>query len=84
MLFSAGEDGSIFILETKSKESKPRKLTENVLYPDLDQVIVPRSEIEMKNSQLEKMKARYDEMAIQHEYQIKLKEMNHAEVIGSS
>ena len=54
-------------------------MTENQLYTDYDQVLVSRSDIDLRNSQLEKMKSKYEELAMQHEYQVKLKEMNHSE-----
>jgi hypothetical protein len=58
---------------------KPRKLTENQLYTDYDQVLVSRSDIDLRNAQLEKMKSKYEELAMQNEYQVKIKEMNHSE-----
>ncbi len=54
---------------------------ENQLFADLDQILVSRSDIEEKNSQLDKMRSKYDELSMHHEYQIKLKEMNHLEKI---
>lgn len=78
-LFSAGEDGTLFILEIKSKDIKPKRVGDNPLYVDSDQILVSKSEIEERADQLEKIKIKYDELALHHEYQIKLKEMNHSE-----
>ncbi|PRP75547.1 WD repeat-containing protein 65 [Planoprotostelium fungivorum] len=78
-LFSTGEDGSFFMIEIKSKDVKARKVTENQLYADLDQMLIPRSDIEEKNLALDKLKYKFDELSMHHEYQIKLKEMNYVE-----
>jgi hypothetical protein len=52
LLFSTGDDGSLFILEVKIKEIKPRKVSEGTLYSDLDIILVQRQDIEEKDAHL--------------------------------
>lgn len=86
-LFSASDDGSVAILEIKDKDRKgpitPTTPTPSrTLLPDVDfadEILVARSDIEEKHATINEMRNKYDELTLQHEYQTKLKELNHSE-----
>eukprot|EP01116_Phalansterium_solitarium_P025006 TRINITY_DN9363_c0_g2_i2.p1 TRINITY_DN9363_c0_g2~~TRINITY_DN9363_c0_g2_i2.p1 ORF type:complete len:870 (+),score=418.23 TRINITY_DN9363_c0_g2_i2:862-3471(+) len=78
-LFGASDDGSLYISEVKSKDLKSRKVTEEQLYTDLEQVLVYRNEMEEKVTNLETMRQRYEDLTMEHDYQLKLKDMAYAE-----
>lgn len=77
LLFSTAEDSTVAVLEIRDKD---RKAIKTVLETDFaEEILIARSDIEEKNATINEMKNKYDELTLQHEYQMKLKELNHSE-----
>jgi hypothetical protein len=79
-LYSAGEDGTLFILEIKSKEIRTRKVNEGQIYADLDQVLIHRGLLDTRDDLISKLRAQISEISSQNEFQVKVLEKNHQEV----
>ncbi len=82
-LFSTSEDGSVALLEIREKGDN-RKVLKPTSFDNIDtleEILVSRSDMEEKQTTINEMKSKYDELALQHEYQTKLRELNHTEKI---
>lgn len=78
-VFSVGDDGSVAILDIRDKDRKapmPRALPEVEF---AEEALVARSDMEEKHATINELKNKFDELTLQHEYQTKLKELNHSE-----
>lgn len=76
-LFSVSDDGSVAVLEIRDKEKKASKVAMEIDFAE--EILVARSDMEEKQATINEMKNKYDELTLQHEYQTKLKELNHSE-----
>jgi hypothetical protein len=78
-LFSVADDGTVALLEIRDKD---RKATTAHSIPEVEfaeETLVARSDMEEKQATINEMKNKYDELTLQHEYQTKLRELNHSE-----
>lgn len=83
-LFSVGEDGSIALLDIRDKDRKSTAATSALSrsLPEVEfaeEALVARSDMEEKQATINELKNKFDELTLQHEYQTKLKELNHTE-----
>ncbi|KAI9144944.1 WD40-repeat-containing domain protein [Paraphysoderma sedebokerense] len=74
-LFSACEDGFIYIYritdrDTKNTRGQPLEVT------FAEEVLVTKTDLEEKNSSIIELKNRMEELKIEHDYQIRLKDMH--------
>lgn len=81
-LFSTAEDGSMYVFRVTEKENKlvgtKRDRTEPVF---ADEILVTQSDLEDKNQLMFELKTRVEELKMENEYQLRLKDMNFAEKI---
>jgi DNA repair exonuclease SbcCD ATPase subunit len=78
-LFSASEDGSIFIFKVFEKEGRAVKRERETVFAD--EILVTKSDLEEKNSMMAELKTRVEELKMENEYQLRLKDMNFNEKI---
>jgi cilia- and flagella-associated protein 57 len=74
-----GEDGSVAILEIRDKDRKAPSVRGIPEVDFAEEILVARSDMEEKQATINEMKNKYDELTLQHEYQTKLRELNHSE-----
>jgi WD40 repeat protein len=78
-LISAGEDGTIFTFRIMDKEGRMMKREREVAYAE--EVLITRSDLEEKNTTMSELKTRVEELKMENEYQLRLKDMNYNEKI---
>jgi len=79
VLFSVGEDGCFFIFKIFDKENKILKREREMVFAD--EILVTKSDLEEKNSMMGELKTRVEELKMENEYQLRLKDMNFNEKI---
>ncbi|KAJ3363138.1 Cilia- and flagella-associated protein 57 [Allomyces javanicus] len=79
-LFSAAEDGSVFVWKISDKERSgvPRR-DRDLVYAD--EILVTKSDLEDKTQTMAELRARVEELKMENEYQLRLKDMNFNEKI---
>jgi hypothetical protein len=78
-LFSVGDDGCFFIFRIYDKENKIQKRERELVFAD--EILVTKSDLEEKNSMMSELKTRVEELKMENEYQLRLKDMNFNEKI---
>ena len=78
-LFSVGEDGCFFIFKIYDKDNKIQKREREMVFAD--EILVTKSDLEEKNSMMGELKTRVEELKMENEYQLRLKDMNFNEKI---
>jgi WD40 repeat protein len=81
-LFVTGEDGSLCIMEVREKDSRGggrREGRDGVSYAE--EILVTKSDLEEKNSLMQELKNKVDELTLHNEYQLRLRDMNYNEKI---
>ena len=78
-LFSTSEDGCLLIYKIADKDGRVGKREKDVVYAD--EILVTKSDLEEKNSNMLELKARLEELKMENEYQLRLKDMNFNEKI---
>jgi cilia- and flagella-associated protein 57 len=78
-LFSVSEDGSFYIFRIFDREGKGAKREREVVYAD--EILVTKSDLEEKNATMVELKTRVEELKMENEYQLRLKDMNFNEKI---
>lgn len=78
-LFSVGEDGCFFIFKIFDKDNKVVKRERDLAFAD--EILVTKSDLEEKNSMMSELKTRVEELKMENEYQLRLKDMNFNEKI---
>lgn len=78
-LFSASDDGCLFIFKISDREGRSTKREREAIYAD--EILVTKSDLEEKNSMMAELKTRVEELKMENEYQLRLKDMNFNEKI---
>ncbi|KAJ3089419.1 Cilia- and flagella-associated protein 57 [Quaeritorhiza haematococci] len=78
-LFSTSEDGCLMIFKIADKEGKAAKRDRDIVYAD--EILVTKSDLEEKNALMAELKTRVEELKMENEYQLRLKDMNFSEKI---
>lgn len=76
-LFSAGDDGSLFVFRVQDKDARGLKRDRDISYAE--EILITKSDLEEKNAQISELKTRVDELKMENEYQLRLKDMSHTE-----
>ena len=72
-LFSTGEDGTLYIFKISDKETKSSKRDREVEYAD--EILVTKADLEEKSTLMNELKARVEELKMENEYQLRLKDL---------
>lgn len=81
-LFVAGEDGCLCILDVREKEGHlSAKRDKELAVPFAEEILVTKSDLEEKNTLMQELKNKVDELTLHNEYQLRLKDMNYNEKI---
>ncbi|KAJ3319152.1 Cilia- and flagella-associated protein 57 [Boothiomyces sp. JEL0866] len=78
-LFSVSEDGSFYIFKIYDKDGRTMKREREIVHAD--EILVTKSDLEEKNSMMSELKTRVEELKMENEYQLRLKDMNFSEKI---
>ncbi|KND04574.1 uncharacterized protein SPPG_00295 [Spizellomyces punctatus DAOM BR117] len=78
-LFSTSEDGALYVFKISDKEGRGLKRDREIVYAD--EILVTKSDLEEKNSTMAELKTRVEELKMENEYQLRLKDMNFNEKI---
>ncbi|XP_026533766.1 cilia- and flagella-associated protein 57-like isoform X3 [Notechis scutatus] len=78
-LLTSAEDGCIIIWKVYDKEGRGLKREREVPYSD--EVLITRTDMEEKSQVMLELKTRVEELKMENEYQLRLKDMNYSEKI---
>uniref|UniRef100_A0A8C5SHT4 Cilia and flagella associated protein 57 n=1 Tax=Laticauda laticaudata TaxID=8630 RepID=A0A8C5SHT4_LATLA len=78
-LLTSAEDGCIIIWKVYDKEGRGLKREREVPYSD--EVLITRTDMEEKSQVMLELKTRVEELKMENEYQLRLKDMNYNEKI---
>ncbi|KAJ3302044.1 Cilia- and flagella-associated protein 57 [Kappamyces sp. JEL0829] len=78
-LFSVGDDGCFYIFKIFDKDNRSFKREREMVYAD--EILVTKSDLEEKNAMMGELKTRVEELKMENEYQLRLKDMNFNEKI---
>eukprot|EP00842_Homolaphlyctis_polyrhiza_P004220 jgi/Hompol1/479/HPOL_004482-RA len=78
-LFSASEDGCLYVFKVTDRDGRSMKRERDIVYAD--EILVTKSDLEEKNSMMAELKTRVEELKMENEYQLRLKDMNFNEKI---
>ncbi|KAJ3190576.1 Cilia- and flagella-associated protein 57 [Irineochytrium annulatum] len=78
-LFSSSEDGCLYVFKISDKEGRGLKRDREIVYAD--EILVTKSDLEEKNQMMAELKTRVEELKMENEYQLRLKDMNFNEKI---
>ena len=78
LLFCSGDDGSVIIFDVRDKEVRVAKRDRELL-PFAEEILVTKTDLEEQVAIRNDLKQKVDELTLQNEYQLRLKEMNHQE-----
>ncbi|KAI8852315.1 WD40-repeat-containing domain protein [Chytridium lagenaria] len=71
---ASSEDGSLYIYKISDKEGRGMKRDREIVYAD--EILVTKSDLEEKNQMMAELKTRVEELKMENEYQLRLKDMN--------
>lgn len=77
-LFTTSQDGCLFIFKIYDKDGVAKKDRE-IIYAD--EILVTKSDLEEKNGLMNELRQRVDELKMENEYQLRLKDVNFSEKI---
>ncbi|KAJ3100632.1 Cilia- and flagella-associated protein 57 [Physocladia obscura] len=78
-LFSASDDGCVYVFKIADREGRGLKKERDVMFAD--EILVTKSDLEEKNQTMNELKTRVEELKMENEYQLRLKDMNFNEKI---
>ncbi|KAH6584161.1 hypothetical protein BASA61_007631 [Batrachochytrium salamandrivorans] len=78
-LFTTSEDGCLYIFKIFDRDGRSIKRERDIVYAD--EILVTKSDLEEKNSLMSDLKTRVEELKMENEYQLRLKDMNFNEKI---
>ncbi|KAI8809706.1 WD40-repeat-containing domain protein [Cladochytrium replicatum] len=76
-LFSGSEDGCLLIFKISAREDRKRERSQVFA----DEILITRSDLEEKTVVMTELKRTLEELKLEHEYQLRLKDMNYNEKI---
>lgn len=77
-LVSVSEDACLFVHKISDKEGRGKRDRD---VPYAEEILITRSDLEEKNSIMTELKTRVEELKMENEYQLRLKDMNYNEKI---
>ncbi|KAI9141043.1 WD repeat domain 65-like protein [Paraphysoderma sedebokerense] len=77
-LFSASEDGSLFLWKITDKEGRSKQNRDGLF---ADEILVTKSDLDEKSIIMNDLRNRVEELKLENEYQLRLKDMNFTEKI---
>ena len=78
-LFSVGQDGSLFVFKVTDKDGRGLKREKDITFAE--EVLVTKSDLEEKNTMMSELKTRVEELKMENDYQLRLKDMSYGEKI---
>eukprot|EP00210_Caulerpa_lentillifera_P006405 g6119.t1 len=75
MLISSSRDGSLFIFEVKSNDLESKLHKEQSTLPWAEEVLVTKSELDEKKHKMMEMETKVNELTMQTEYQLRMKDL---------
>ncbi|KAJ3074808.1 Cilia- and flagella-associated protein 57 [Podochytrium sp. JEL0797] len=78
-LFSTSDDGCVYVFRIADKEGRGLKREREVVFAD--EILVTKSDLEEKNQMMNELKTRVEELKMENEYQLRLKDMNFNEKV---
>ncbi|XP_064605218.1 cilia- and flagella-associated protein 57-like [Liolophura sinensis] len=78
-LITVAEDSSIILWKIQDKEGRGLKRDKEVGWAE--EILITKSDLEEKNSMMAELKTRVEELKMENEYQLRLKDMNYNEKI---
>ncbi|KAL3318606.1 Cilia- and flagella-associated protein 57 [Cichlidogyrus casuarinus] len=76
-LITVSEDAAVMIWKVHDREGRAVRLDRETGYAE--EILITRSDLEEKNTAMQELKTRIDELKMENEYQLRIKEMNHNE-----
>ncbi|KAJ3329215.1 Cilia- and flagella-associated protein 57, partial [Blyttiomyces sp. JEL0837] len=73
-LFSASEDGCIYMFKISDKDDRTMKRDRNHAFAD--EILITKSDLEEKTVLMSELQRSLEELKLEHEYQLRLKDMN--------
>lgn len=81
LLFTASEDGCLFVYDIKDKDAKSAARREQERVPFAEEVLITKSELEEKKARMAELEQQVAELTMQTEYQLRLKDLHLQEKI---
>ena len=78
-LITVSDDACVVIWKIQDKEGRGIKRDKEVGYAE--EILITKSDLEEKNQMMSELKQRVDELKMENEYQLRLKDMNYNEKI---
>jgi len=78
-LITISDDACVVIWKIQDKEGRGIKRDKEVGYAE--EILITKSDLEEKNQMMSELKQRVDELKMENEYQLRLKDMNYNEKI---
>merc|ERR1711881_777402 len=78
-LITASNDGSIIVWNSYERDQKSVDHSRDLGHQWAEEVLVSRSDLEEKNREIIELKTRVDELKMENEYQLRLKDMSYNE-----
>ena len=79
-LFSVSEDSTVFICDVRDKEGRGAKRDKEIV-AFAEEILVTKSDLEEKTQSMAELKQKVEELTMQNEYQLRLKDLNYTEKI---
>ena len=73
-LFSCSEDGSVYVYKIADKEDHALKRDKSLVFSD--EILITKSDLEEKTVLMGELQRSLEELKLEHEYQLRLKDMN--------
>ncbi|KAI6655110.1 WD repeat-containing protein 65-like [Oopsacas minuta] len=78
-LITTGEDACVFMFKIIDKEGKGLKLEREINYAE--EILITKSDLEEKNQLTQELKAKVEELCLDNDYQMRIKEMGYQDKI---
>lgn len=79
MLFTAGDDGLVMVWSVADREGRVKPSNEAPIF--YEEVLVTRADMEEKMALTDELRTRVEELKMENEYQLRLKDLNYTEKI---
>ncbi|KAJ3114298.1 Cilia- and flagella-associated protein 57 [Phlyctochytrium bullatum] len=73
-LFSVAEDGCIYVYKISDKDERTMKRDRSLQFAD--EILITKSDLEEKTVMMSELQRSLEELKLEHEYQLRLKDMN--------
>jgi len=77
-LFTGSEDGTVYIFDVRDKEGRGAK-RDKEMTAFAEEILVTKSDLEEKTQNMAELKTKVEELTMQNEYQLRLKDLNYNE-----